>query len=582
MLGKITSIKDNNVYVALNVNVYDMDNIIGKNVVFDNHIIGEVSNMSNSVMEVSLIGEIKDNKFIYGNLTKPSFKSECRIISGSELDIIYNVDKTKNVVKIGKSFLYNSYDVYLNINSFFANHFAILGNTGSGKSYSVSRLLQGIFYDAKRLPYNTNIFLFDAYGEYQRAFVNINQVNPNLNYKVYTTDLKSQDFELLRIPFWLLGVDDICLLLNVNDTRQIPIIEKALKLVCYFCKNDESVIKQKNDIIARSLLDVIFSGKNHSETRNKIVSILSKFSTNEINLEIKLVKGGWARSLRQCIYVEESGNFADIELVISYLEGFCMDDFELSFPDGSYAYTIKDFYTSLEFALISEGIFNSNKVFDYANILKIRLNSLMNSDYVNYFIYDRFITKEQYINTILAKDNGKAQIINFNINYVDDRFAKVIVKIHSKLLFDYIVKLPNRGSISFHIILEEAHRYVQNDTDVEILGYNIFERITKEGRKYGIILGLISQRPSEISETAISQCSNFIMFKMFHPKDLKFVSDIIPNISETVLSRIKVLHPGSCMMFGTAFPMPILTIVDKPNPEPLSQSCNIDNTWYVE
>ena len=582
MLGKITSIKDNNVYVALNVNVYDMDNIIGKNVVFDNHIIGEVSNMSNSVMEVSLIGEIKDNKFIYGNLTKPSFKSECRIISGPELDIIYNVDKTKNVVKIGKSFLYNSYDVYLNINSFFANHFAILGNTGSGKSYSVSRLLQGIFYDAKRLPYNTNIFLFDAYGEYQRAFVNINQVNPNLNYKVYTTDLKSQDFELLRIPFWLLGVDDICLLLNVNDTRQIPIIEKALKLVCYFCKNDESVIKQKNDIIARSLLDVIFSGKNHSETRNKIVSILSKFSTNEINLEIKLVKGGWARSLRQCIYVEESGNFADIELVISYLEGFCMDDFELSFPDGSYAYTIKDFCTSLEFALISEGIFNSNKVFDYANILKIRLNSLMNSDYVNYFIYDRFITKEQYINTILAKDNGKAQIINFNINYVDDRFAKVIVKIHSKLLFDYIVKLPNRGSISFHIILEEAHRYVQNDTDVEILGYNIFERITKEGRKYGIILGLISQRPSEISETAISQCSNFIMFKMFHPKDLKFVSDIIPNISETVLSRIKVLHPGSCMMFGTAFPMPILTIVDKPNPEPLSQSCNIDNTWYVE
>ena len=138
--------------------------------------------------------------------------------------------------------------------------------------------MQGIFYDAKRLPYNTNIFLFDAYGEYQRAFVNINQVNPNLNYKVYTTDLKSQDFELLRIPFWLLGVDDICLLLNVNDTRQIPIIEKALKLVCYFCKNDESVIKQKNDIIARSLLDVIFSGKNHSETRNKIVSILSKFS----------------------------------------------------------------------------------------------------------------------------------------------------------------------------------------------------------------------------------------------------------------------------------------------------------------
>ena len=580
MLGKITSIKDNNVYVALSVNVYDIDNIIGKNVVFDNHIIGEVSNMSNSVMEVSLIGEIKDNKFIYGNLTKPSFKSECRIISGPELDIIYNVDKTKNVVKIGKSFLYNSYDVYLNINSFFANHFAILGNTGSGKSYSVSRLLQGIFYDAKRLPYNTNIFLFDAYGEYQRAFVNINQVNPNLNYKVYTTDLKSQDFELLRIPFWLLGVDDICLLLNVNDTRQIPIIEKALKLVCYFCKNDESVIKQKNDIIARSLLDVIFSGKNHSETRNKIVSILSKFSTNEINLEIKLVKGGWARSLRQCIYVEESGNFADIELVISYLEGFCMDDFELSFPDGSYAYTIKDFYTSLEFALISEGIFNSNKVFDYANILKIRLNSLMNSDYVNYFIYDRFITKEQYINTILAKDNGKAQIINFNINYVDDRFAKVIVKIYSKLLFDYIVKLPNRGSIPFHIILEEAHRYVQNDTDVEVLGYNIFDRIAKEGRKYGILLGVITQRPSELSTTTLSQCSNFITFKMFHPSDINIISNISSNVSVETIEKIKNLLPGTAIVFGTSFKVPLIVRLDLPNPMPKSTSVDIVSKWY--
>ena len=158
------------------------------------------------------------------------------------------------------------------------------------------------------------------------------------------------------------------------------------------------------------------------------------------------------------------------------------------------------------------------------------------------------------------------------------------VLVHRKwfaLLFDYIVGLPERASMAFHIVLEEAHRYVQNDSDVEILGYNIFERITKEGRKYGILLGLISQRPSEISETAISQCSNFVMFKMFHPKDLKFVSDIIPNINETMINRIKVLHPGSCMLFGTAFNMPILANVDRPNPTPMSDSCNIDNVWYV-
>ena len=117
----------------------------------------------------------------------------------------------------------------------------------------------------------------------------------------------------------------------------------------------------------------------------------------------------------------------------------------------------------------------------------------------------------------MAPNGRKAHIINFNINYVDDRFAKIITKIYSKLLFDYAKNLKQRATLPFHIILEEAHRYVQNDNDVNLLGYNIFDRITKEGRKYGVLLGLISQRPSDLSETSISQCSNFLIFKMLHP-----------------------------------------------------------------
>ena len=133
----------------------------------------------------------------------------------------------------------------------------------------------------------------------------------------------------------------------------------------------------------------------------------------------------------------------------------------------------------------------------------------------------------------------------------------------------------------FHIILEEAHRYIQNDKDNEILGYNIFDRIAKEGRKYGLLLGLISQRPSEISETTVSQCSNFAIFKMFHQADIKFVSSTIPGISNNMLEKIKMLSPGNCMLFGSAFKMPILTTVDKPNPTPYSDSCDISKTWYV-
>ena len=584
MLGKIIAINDNIISVQLSVNIYDFDALIGRNVIFkDTNMIniGEVIAIGNGIMQVSLVGEIKNNSFLYGDISKPSFKADCYMIDNSILNIILNNDAANNI-KLGKSFIYPDYDIKLDIGNFFSNHFAILGNSGSGKSYSVAKILQGIFYQCKSLPFYSNIFLFDAYGEYQRAFSRIHEVNENINYKVFTTDLNSNEFEIIQMPFWLLGLDDLCLLMNVTSKEQIPFIEKALKLVSYFSRNEDEVINQKNDIIARCLLDVLFSGKTPSMIRNKIISILTKFNTKNLNLDVNLVKGGWTRTIRQCLFVEAGGEFSDVEVVIEYLESLCLNGFELSMPNGEFMYTMQDFSVALDFALVSEGALNSDSAFELSNILKVRFNSLMNSNYARYFEFNGYINRDGYINSLLTCANGKkAQIVNFNINYVDDRFAKTLVKIYSKLLFDYLVTLNQRGSIPFHIILEEAHRYVQNDDDAKILGYNIFERITKEGRKYGLFLGIVSQRPSELSETTISQCSNFLLFKMFHPKDLQFIKDIISSADITLTNKIKTLHPGTCIMFGTAFKMPTIAILDKPNPEPLSQTCDINKTWYV-
>jgi len=581
MIGKIVGIKNGIIYVNLSINMYNVPSLIGINVTFGNRYIGEINNIYNTYAEVSLVGEIVNNTFIPGSISMPPFGSECRVTSKEEINIIYSVINSDNSIKLGRSFVYKDYPVYLDTNNFFANHFAILGNTGSGKSCFVARMLQGIFYNTKKLPLNTNIFLFDAYGEYQQSFSKINEVNSSLNYRVFTTDLKESKYEKLFIPFWLLSVDDICLLLNVDDSRQIPIVEKALKYVGYFCRDDNEVMQQKDDIIARCLLDVIFSGTSHSEARNKMTTILSKFNTPNINLEINLTKGGWTRTIRQCISLNETGRFADIELVISYLEQFCSSEFELSLPDGKFMYSIQDYYNSLEFALISEGVFSSNRVFDYANILKIRLNALINSDYVNYFLCNRYMSRDDFINYLLYLDgNKKCQIINFNINYVDDRFAKVLVKIYSRILFNFVTLLSNRASMPFHIILEEAHRYIQDDIDTKIIGYNIFDRIAKEGRKYGILLGVISQRPSEISETTISQCSNFVVFKLFYDADIRFVSNSISGVTQAMIEKIKTFSPGHCILFGTAFKIPILAVIDKPNPLPYSDNCDINKTWY--
>ena len=582
MIGTIIKIENNLIYLKPSINIYEYGNMINKHVVFEGNqkLIGEIINI-NEYMEIKIIGEIINNSFIYSDINKPSFNSKCRLINKEDLDIIFSSNTSDNI-KIGTSVLYKNYNINLAINPFFSNHFAILGNTGSGKSYSVARIIQSIYEDSNKIPFRSNIFLFDAYGEYQQAFTNIGNNNPNINTKLYTTNLKEKNIDILTIPFYLLKADDIALLLNVESTKQIQIIEKALKLVKFFKDDNDKLLEQKNDIIARCLLDIIFSGKNVSEVRNKIVSITSKFNTKDINLEINLTKGGWTRSIRQCIFIEPDNKFADIELVINYLEKFTNNSLELTLPDGEIEYNIYNYYDALEFALISEGVFNSDKIFDYANILKIRLNSLINSNYVNYFKYSTYITREQFIKSLLTTNNNrKAQVINFNINYVDDRLAKTLVKIYSKILFDYITTLENRASIPFHIILEEAHRYVQNDTDTEILGYNIFDRITKEGRKFGILLGLISQRPSEISETSISQCSNFLIFKMYHPKDLNFIKSMVQNIDENTINKIKSLHSGTCMIFGNAFKLPVIVNIDMPNPEPLSNNCDIVKTWYI-
>ena len=588
MLGKIISVMGDMVRIKLDANIYELDNLMGKNVIFEesnSKIVGEIDKGDYTYLDIKLVGEItSDNKFIYGSMIKPSFRDVCRVITKEELDIMFQNDPNTNSINMGTSLVYRNYNIAMDVNAFFSNHFAILGNSGAGKSYSVSHIIQNIFYEAKNsIPFRTNLFLFDAYGEYQPAFNDIGKSNPNLNYKVITTDLSSTEYNHLSLPFWLLTTDDIALLLNVDNENQVPIIEKALKLVGFFTKDDETVLEQKNDIIARSVLDIIFSGKNPSEIRNQLTSVLTKFQTKDINLEVSLSKGGWNRTIRQCLYIEESGKFADIELVINYLEGFTKKEFQLTMPDGSFAYGIKEFALALDFALISEGVLTSEKIFDYSNVLKIRLNTLINSDYAKYFDYPNFINKEAYIRELLtASGNRKAQIINFNMNYVDDRFAKNLVKIYSKILFDYVAKLKNRGSIAFHILLEEAHRYVQEDIDAKIFGYNIFERIAKEGRKYGILLGLITQRPSELSETAISQCSNFLIFKMFHTDDLAFISSLLPNVNSDFATRLKTFRSGVCVAYGSAFKMPVIVQVDSPNPKPLSQNVDISNTWYIK
>ena len=476
----------------------------------------------------------------------------------------------------GYSTVYQNYRINVGVNDFFSNHFSILGNSGAGKSCTVASVIQKLFTSTKTPPIKSNIFLFDAYGEYTNAFSNLTKYNPNILYKTYTTNTQNPETDIIRIPLWLL---------DVNNPNQLPIIEKALKLVRILTGNTDSSIKRKNDIIARALEDILLSGSNSTKIRDQVTAVLTKFNTKELNLETQIIQPGYVRTLKQCLLIDKSGKFQEIELVTEFIRSFINKDFDEDKnieDDDKRTYTLKDLEEAMDFALISEGILKSEKVYDNANVLSVRLHTLANSESNVYFEYPEYVDRIDYIkNLMIDKSTGKkCQIVNFNINYIDDRLAKVITKILSRMLFLVAVENNNRGSIPFHIIIEEAHRYVQKDKDLDILGYNIFERITKEGRKYGVFLGLITQRPSELSDTAISQCSNFIILRTLHPKDLDYIKNMVPNISSEIVQQLKSLQPGHCIAFGSAFKVPISMYVELPNPTPNSNNVNLGLIWY--
>ena len=578
---KIEEILENEVVVSFNY-LEEYDDLVNHYVLFNDgkNIVGEIINIKNNKLIIKLIGEIKNETFIYGVTSKPSNNTEVIIIKPEASKLITSYPDSRDSLYIGQSAVFSDLKVNMNLTSFFNSHFSIIGGTGSGKSFAFSRIIQTLFENKEKAPTNASIFVFDTFGEYQPSFTNLENVNPQISFKSYTTN-PYEDAELLRIPPFLLSVDDLAILLNAEDPAQLQVLEKALELVNIFKRDGDNIKSIKNDIIARAILDILLSGRPSVQIRDQIFSILSFYKTDELNLESVLSQPGYNRSLKNCLIIDNDGKLREIELLTNYFNSYLLENNSNTIlPDKQLFYTLEDLENAIDFALISEGILKSEKVYDRNNLLKVRMHNLIESEYHSYFEYPEYIDKESYIASLIIKNTHKSQLINLNINYVDDRFAKTIVKILSKMLFDVSKTITPRASIPFHIVLEEAHRYVQNDSDVKLLGYNIFERIAKEGRKYGVLLGLVTQRPSELSETVISQCNNFLIFKMTHPHDMEYINKMIPFISDEISKRIQSLPPGYCYIFGTAFKLPMIIKVDLPNPTPISNNVNIQKVWY--
>ncbi|CDB28912.1 putative uncharacterized protein [Firmicutes bacterium CAG:582] len=582
MFGKIRYIDDITAVVDINKSNMVVPNLMNLHVVFENDkdkLLGEVKKVDTETVHIDLLGQFVENRFIAGTIKKPTLDSKVRVINDDELNIILGKDDEKSLY-LGHSAIYPEKNVYIDINQFFSNHAAIFGNTGSGKSCSVARIVQNIFLNKQFLSYNANLFIFDAYGEYKNAFKVLNQINPNYQYKFITSNPIDPDDVQLNIPVFLLTIDDICLLLQADNHHQYTIVERMLKLAKLFSKDDEETKKLKNHLIAKAIMSVLFSNQNAAGKKNDIFTIINDCSTPEFNVNTDIQGIGYTRKFSECFGIDRNGEFGESVLINEYLLKFIDDELEskIDVPTDAF-YTLDDLERALSFTLIGDGFLGNRIMQDNAVIMQVRLHSLNNSSNRKFFSFKEYITIDNYISSLIIHNNRRSQIININLEDVDDNLAKTIVKIFSKMIFDFAKKRRVRAAIPFHLFIEEAHRYVVNDNDHFLLGYNIFERIAKEGRKYGVMLDLVSQRPVEISETVIAQTSNFCILKMTHPRDLDYINKMLPNISGDIIEKLTSLQSGTMVAFGSAFKIPVIVKMDMPNPAPYSSNCDVLFRW---
>ena len=248
MFGRILYVSDNTAYIENKVSVNTDIDLLNVHLIFEHNnqkILGEIVEVNSDKIKVHFLGEYVNGEYYNGLLRKASLNSTIRVINAEELTLLLGTPSKDSFV-LGKSATYKNYLICPKINSLFANHMCIFGNSGSGKSCGVARVIQNILGNEHSLAYNANFVFFDSFGEYKNAFKSINTINNYYNYKFITSKKKDESDFLINIPINLLTVDDFAILLQADKHSQLTILNRAIKYARLFAQDDLEATKYKN------------------------------------------------------------------------------------------------------------------------------------------------------------------------------------------------------------------------------------------------------------------------------------------------------------------------------------------------
>ena len=540
----------------------------------------------NRELKIKLLGYLESDKYCRGIKELPLIDNECYLLTKEEFTKIHNFVKDGNDIplKIGTLASDSFVPIELGVSALFSSHIGIFGNTGSGKSYTLSKLYRQLFlyyFNNDNFKKKAKFLFFDFNGEYavENAIVSEKKV-----FKLSTRKLENND-KRDKIPLTnndLLNLDLLCIFANATEKTQRPFIDRCIDLF-------KKIIENKNE---------------QTEKENHFKNILRQQIREILCMSDKV------KAYQLIDYVEEIlpdytdhngisiGLITDIDFMTKEHAGFFikpLNDKQFKQFINSNANLSEQtiLYKQVDKFNIPVNFIESFICVMYLQLIYDVLSNRAMNDHIAPAI--KKLEKEKKDVEKLFDFSGKANyfwnehnIVVVNLNDVNLDSKKMLPMLLSHKLYSEHKSKRKNELTYLNIIVDEAHNILSYQSNRESETWKdyrleVFEEIIKEGRKFGVFMTIASQRPSDISSTIISQLHNYFVHRLVNEYDIAMVSKAISYLDKVSVESLPILSTGVCVIAGQLAEMPIVVQIDKIEEEnkPINETIDVVKKWLL-
>ncbi|MCT3408388.1 ATP-binding protein [Lactobacillus helveticus] len=536
---------------------------------------------------VKIIGAFIRDKYTQGMVAFPQIFNDVILLSDSEIAAIISGDSQKDeesakYLKIGNIWP-NGVDYYLDWTKLFNTHIAIFGNTGSGKSNTLTKLYTELFNLEKNkiIDFGESRFVFlDFNGEYVTDTV-LTSFKDCICLDTSVSDNESKN--KLSIPykrFW--NKDLLSIIFGATEQTQQPFLSRIMN---YYFKEKSDFKDNIANYIAKAFEEV-FGSEADINSLSLLRDILDK-----LDIEYKICSM-W---IADAIVNEKYKKFYSIE----YIEHWGQDNKDAS----PYYWNIEEKALEDEKSTIEKRIetliLNTEKLANPIFQLEIAVRLQMIHDLSTHMIqYDhiapllhRIEARSKDLNKVIEitedTDMFNKPITVISLKNVNRDIKMILPMLIAKISYQLHKETNSNHDKTFNLIIDEAHNILSEKSSVESEKWkdyrlDVFEEIIKEGRKFGYYLTIASQRPADISPTIVSQVHNYFVHRLVNELDLKMLQNTMSSLDAVSRSNIPTLSPGQAVITGVSFAQPVIVQIDKLDEkyQPDSSNSNLIEIWH--